>query len=159
MIKLWAIAVLMPHWMFYAKGFGSWMLKWLCVESFLRVKHANEFTPSCKIRSWQTCPLIDFKSVSLHFVIQVWICSALWPSKSNAQTWSVTGVFSPVWPRGLIFITEQNFLERNLRVDYYLLLKYCRRQCALVTPTCTKLLKKLSTKMQDLIRVLDLNCQ
>ena len=28
--------------------------------------------------------------------------------------------------------------KENLRVDYYLLLKYCRRQCALHTPTWTK---------------------
>ena len=29
-------------------------------------------------------------------------------------------------------------LKENFRVDYYLLLKYCRRQCALLTPTWTK---------------------
>ena len=28
--------------------------------------------------------------------------------------------------------------KENLRVDYYLLLKYCRRQCALLPPTWTK---------------------
>ena len=28
--------------------------------------------------------------------------------------------------------------KENLRLDYYLLLKYCRRQCALLPPTRTK---------------------
>ena len=28
--------------------------------------------------------------------------------------------------------------KENIRVDYYLLLKYCRRQCALLTSTWTK---------------------
>ena len=28
--------------------------------------------------------------------------------------------------------------KENLRVDYYLLLKYCKRQCNLLAPTLTK---------------------
>ena len=33
---------------------------------------------------------------------------------------------------------KTKILKENLRVDYYLLLKYCRRQCALLTSTWTK---------------------
>ena len=33
---------------------------------------------------------------------------------------------------------KTKILKENFRVDYYLLLKYCRRQCALLTPTWTK---------------------
>ena len=33
---------------------------------------------------------------------------------------------------------KTKILKKNLRVDYYLLLKYCRRQCALLPPTWTK---------------------
>ena len=33
------------------------------------------------------------------------------------------------------------------RVDYYLRLKYCRRQCALLPPTWAKSLTKFSIKM------------
>ena len=40
--------------------------------------------------------------------------------------------------------------NKNLRVDCYLLLEYCRRQCTL---------QKFNPKMQDFKRVLDLNCK
>ena len=33
---------------------------------------------------------------------------------------------------------KRKILKENLRVDYYLLLKYCSRQCALLPPTWTK---------------------
>ena len=33
---------------------------------------------------------------------------------------------------------KTKILKENLRVDYYLLLKYCRRQCALLPPAWTK---------------------
>ena len=36
------------------------------------------------------------------------------------------------------------------RVDWYLLLKYCRRQCTLLPPTRAKSLTKFNPKMQDL---------
>ena len=39
--------------------------------------------------------------------------------------------------------------KENLRVDYYLLLKYCSRQSTLLSPTRVKLLTKFYTKMQD----------
>ena len=39
--------------------------------------------------------------------------------------------------------------KENLRVDYYLLLKYCSRQCTLLSPTRAKLLTKFNTKVQD----------
>ena len=32
------------------------------------------------------------------------------------------------------FMTKQKSLKENLREDYNLLLKYCRRQCALLPP-------------------------
>ena len=38
-------------------------------------------------------------------------------------------------------------LKENLQTDYYLLLKYCRRQCALLSPSWAKSLTKFSTKM------------
>ena len=44
-------------------------------------------------------------------------------------------------------------------MDYYLLLKYCTRQCTLLSPTWAKLLTKLNPEMQYFKRVLDLNCQ
>ena len=32
----------------------------------------------------------------------------------------------------LVIFTTKNFLKDDLRVEYYLLLKYCRRQCILL---------------------------
>ena len=49
--------------------------------------------------------------------------------------------------------------QENLRVDYYLRLKYCRRQCTLLSFTWAKSLKKLNPKMQGFKRVLDLTCK
>ena len=40
--------------------------------------------------------------------------------------------------------------KENIRLDCYLLLKYCRRQCTL---------QKFNPKMQDFKRVLDLTCK
>ena len=48
-------------------------------------------------------------------------------------------------------------LKENLRLDYYLLLKYCTRQCSLLSPSRVKLLTKFNPKMQDFKRVLDLS--
>ena len=47
--------------------------------------------------------------------------------------------------------------EENFRVDCYLLLKYCMRQCSLLAPTWAKSLTKFNPKMQDFKRALDLN--
>ena len=50
--------------------------------------------------------------------------------------------------------------KENLRVDYYLLLKYCRRQCALLPlHGLNHLQLKFYTVMQDCKRVLDWNCK
>ena len=50
--------------------------------------------------------------------------------------------------------------KENLRVDYYLLLKCCQRQCTLLSPTWTRsLTTNFNSKMQDVKRVLDLNCK
>ena len=57
--------------------------------------------------------------------------------------------------------TTSYFYEKNsknkLRVDYYLLLKYCTRQCALIFSTWAELLTKFNFKMQNFKRLLDLN--
>ena len=49
--------------------------------------------------------------------------------------------------------------KENFRRDCYSLLKYCRRLCTLLPPTWTKSLTKFNPKMQDFMRVLDLNCK
>ena len=49
--------------------------------------------------------------------------------------------------------------KENIRLDCYLLLKYCRRQCTLLPLTRAKSLTKFNPKMQDFQRVLDLNCK
>ena len=49
--------------------------------------------------------------------------------------------------------------KENLRVDCYLLLKYCRRQRTLLPPTWAKSFKKFDPKTKDFKRVLDLNCK
>ena len=49
--------------------------------------------------------------------------------------------------------------NENLCVDYYILLKYCRRQCTLLSPTGTKSPTKFNTKIHNFERVLDLNCK
>ena len=60
-----------------------------------------------------------------------------------------------VLPQLVIFMTTPKFL----RVDYYLLLKYCMKQCTYTfSHTWAKSLTKFNPKMQDFKRVLDLNC-
>ena len=49
--------------------------------------------------------------------------------------------------------------KENIRLDCYLLLKYCRMQCTLLPPTWAKSLTIFNLKMQDFKRVLDLNCK
>ena len=57
------------------------------------------------------------------------------------------------------FHDKTKISDENLQVDYYLPLKYCRRPCALLPPTWAQSLTKFSTKIQDLKRVLDLDCK
>ena len=45
--------------------------------------------------------------------------------------------------------------KENIRLDCYLLLKYCRRQCTLPGLKYSK----FKPKIQDFKRVLDLNCK
>ena len=59
----------------------------------------------------------------------------------------------------VIFITKPEPLKKDLRVDFYLLLKYCRRQCILLHFTWAKSLTMFNAKMQDFKRVLGLNCK
>ena len=49
--------------------------------------------------------------------------------------------------------------RENIRLDCYLLVKYCWRQCTLLPFTSAKSLTKFNAKMQDFKRVLDLNCK
>ena len=49
--------------------------------------------------------------------------------------------------------------KRNIRLDCYLLLKYCKRHCTLLPPTWAKSHTRFNPKMQDIERVLDLNCK
>ena len=50
--------------------------------------------------------------------------------------------------------------KENLRVDYYLLLKCCKRQFTLLSPTWTRSPTiKFNSKMQDVKRVLELKCK
>ena len=50
--------------------------------------------------------------------------------------------------------------KENPRVDYYFLLKCCKRQCTLLSPTWTRSLTiKFNSKMLDVKHVLNLNCK
>ena len=54
----------------------------------------------------------------------------------------------------------QRIIEFELRgPGPYLLLKYCKRQCTLISPTSAQSLTKFNPNMQDSKRVLDLNCK
>ena len=47
-------------------------------------------------------------------------------------------LFGTCTPKLVIFMTKQKSLKEVLRVDYYLLLKYCRRQRIYLPPTWAK---------------------
>ena len=49
--------------------------------------------------------------------------------------------------------------KESIRLDCYLELKDCRRQCTLLPPTLAKSLTKFNPKMQDFKHGLDLNCK
>ena len=57
------------------------------------------------------------------------------------------------------FDEKTKISKENLWVECYLLLKYCKRQCTLISPTLSQSLTKFNPKMQDFERVLDLNCK
>ena len=48
------------------------------------------------------------------------------------------------------FLDKAKNLKENLQVDFYLLLKYCCRQCTLLSPTWAKSLTTLNTKCKVL---------
>ena len=50
-------------------------------------------------------------------------------------------------PMTAYFHDKTKILNENLQMDYYLLLKYCRRQCALLLPSRAKSLARFITKM------------
>ena len=47
----------------------------------------------------------------------------------------------------VIFMTKQ---KENLEVNYYLSLKYCKKQCTLLSPTWAKSLTKFNSKCKIL---------
>ena len=49
--------------------------------------------------------------------------------------------------------------KENILLDCYFLLKDCWRQCTLLPPIWAKSLAKLTPKMQEFKRGLDLNCK
>ena len=58
------------------------------------------------------------------------------------------------------FYNKTKISKENIREHYcYLLLKYCMRQCTLLSPTWVKSLTKFNHKKQDFRCVLDLNCK
>ena len=58
------------------------------------------------------------------------------------------------------YFHDKTKISKNfLRVDYYLPLNYCRRQCALLSSTGAKSLANFNPKMQDFTHDLDLNCK
>ena len=57
------------------------------------------------------------------------------------------------------FHDKTKLFKENLRVNCYLPLKYCRRQCTLLPPTWAKSHTKFDTKTQHFKHVSDLNCK
>ena len=59
------------------------------------------------------------------------------------------------------FHDKTKISKENLLVDYYLLLKCSKKQCALLLPTWINksLTIKYNIRMQDVKRILDLNCK
>ena len=55
------------------------------------------------------------------------------------------------------FYEKTKISKENLRVDYYLQLKYCKRQCTLISRTWALTLTKFNPKIQDFKRVLGSN--
>ena len=62
-----------------------------------------------------------------------------WPGPCS-RTYTLTTVY---------FHDKTKICKENFRVDYYLLLNYCWRQCIPFFPTWAKSLTKFNTKMQD----------
>ena len=59
-------------------------------------------------------------------------------------------------PRTGYFYDKTKISTENLRVDYYLLLKYCTRQCTSLSLTWAKSRTKFDPKMQNFKDDLDL---
>ena len=73
------------------------------------------------------------------------------PGPSGLTCTSITGYFHD----------KTKISQENLRVGFHLLLKCYTRQCTLLPPTWSKsrsLQLNFNTKMQDVKRVLNLNC-
>ena len=55
---------------------------------------------------------------------------------------------------------KTKIFKENFQVDYYLLLKCCKRQCTLLSPTWTRSVTiKFNSEVHNVKRVLDLNCK
>ena len=59
----------------------------------------------------------------------------------------------------IIFVPKTKISKENLRVDYYLMLKYYSGQCTLLPPCLGQITYKFNPKMQNFKHVLDLNCK
>ena len=52
-------------------------------------------------------------------------------------------------PTTIYFHDKTKISKKSFRVDHYLLLKYCRRQCTLLPPTWAKSLTTFNPKIKD----------
>ena len=121
-------------------------ITWLVRVTIYRTFFNNNLPPPRKF-------LRDFYFIYLHLA-----------SYSRGYNHRISFCIERTWPPGLIctpitgcFHDKTIISKANLRLDCYLLLKYCRRQCTLLPPTRAKSLTKVNPIIQDFKRVLDLN--
>ena len=57
------------------------------------------------------------------------------------------------------FRGKTKIFKATLWVDYYVLLKYCAKQCTLITSPYMDQITKFNSKMQEFECLLDLNCK
>ena len=78
--------------------------------------------------------------------------NAHWTEFWIERTWAIGRLYTPITA---CFLDKTRISKENIRLDCYLLRKYCRRQCTLLPLTRAKLLSKFNPEMQDFKRVLD----
>ena len=61
-----------------------------------------------------------------------------WLNESLNFNWGGVGPLANMYSYHWLFSWQNKISKENLRVDYYLLLKCCQRQCTLLPPTWTK---------------------
>ena len=127
---------------------------WTQVSTWIRGKKCSMFGED--LFFWSLLNLVTWKKSWSRFIP---------PMLKIGQNWGKIANYciSPMLNKDLHScfhdIDKTNISWENLRVDYYLLLKYCTRQCTLFPSTWDKPLAKFNAKMQDFKRVLDLNCK